>query len=459
MSTTVGTAKQSTNADDLAIFLDIVQLVNVHSDEDDLIEAVLLRLDQMKASAGIVFRRLDRNGNKLVPCQIRNASPDGLLANAGAELQEVLGTILAIEGTFEGHALLTNARCWVSETSLPDIEISESYNQIIHRVLELGCHEAHFFSVHATEPIGTLAMYSIGDVVVDPRRSELLERASQVLAFGIEKCRSLAIADKHRATVEAANARLTESNRDLQDFAHVASHDLQEPLRKIQAFGDRLESKAGDRLTPDSLENLQRMQKASQQMQLLINDLLQYSRVSSASHSPVSTGLSSLVDSVRTNHGKILDEIGGSIVIDSPLPTAAVDVGQFEQVLATLLSNAIKYRRPTKPLEVTVSSSDDDPNFHILSFTDNGIGFDQKYADRVFEPFKRLHSSADYEGSGIGLAVCRRIIDRHNGSISVQSNPGVGTSFHILLPKESRASQEVVPPKRLSQADNQKVSE
>lgn len=442
MSTATSTATETTaHGDDLRIFLDIVQLVNVHSDEDELIEAVLLRLDQMKASAGIVFRRLDLESGRLVPCSLsQEASEDGLLANASTELVDLLGTVIDIEGTFEGHALTTRATCTASPEGVPDIEISSEYDRLIHKVLELGCHEAHFFAVHAVDPIGTLVMYSIDEVAVDPRRSQLLERAGQVLAFGIEKCRALALVEMQSEELHAANERLAESNRDLEDFAYVASHDLQEPLRKIQAFGDRLESKASERLTSDSLDNLQRMQKASQRMQVLINDLLRYSRVSSSALKLERTNLSSLIGQVVASNQRELDDLNATVTIDESLPTLAVDVGQLEQVFATLIGNAIKYRRPVKPLEIKVSYDDTDPEVHHLTVADNGIGFEQKYADRVFEPFKRLHSAADYAGSGIGLAICRRVLDRHNGTISVQSQPGAGSAFTLSFPRPTNGA-------------------
>lgn len=433
------TRESTTHTDDLQIFLDIVQLVNVHRDEDELIEAVLQRLDQIKASAGIVFRRLDAKSGRLIPCLVRSevASEDGLLANASPELVELLSTEIPTEGTFEGHALATKKTCTASPEGVPDIEITADYEQLIHKVLELGCHEAHFFAVHAVAPIGTLVMYSIDGVSVDPRRSQLLERAAQVLAFGIEKCRALSLVDRRREELHAANERLTESNRDLEDFAYVASHDLQEPLRKIQAFGDRLESKASERLTADSLANLQRMQGASRQMQVLINDLLRYSRVSSSALKLQRISLSSLLDEVIAAHEREFSSVGATVEVDQSLPVLMVDTGQFDQVFTTLIGNAIKYRRPVKPLVVTVTCDDSEPDVHRITVADNGIGFDQKYADRVFEPFKRLHSAADYAGSGIGLAICRRVLDRHDGTISVQSESGVGSAFTLTLPRSN----------------------
>lgn len=458
----VQSADLESSTDDLSVFLDIVQLVNVHSDEEELTQAVLHRLDQMSACAGIVFRRLEPIAGVMYPCPLRDTElhPDGLMANASPELRELLNTVaLDVDGTWEGLALSTNSSTIVDAHNIPNFQLSNSYQAVVDRTVTLGATAALFLPVYASEPIGTIALYSIGDVVVDARRAQLLSRAAQVLAFGIEKCRALNQVGEQSEALQAANDRLAESNRDLEDFAYVASHDLQEPLRKIQAFGDRLESKAGDRLTAESVQNLQRMQSASQRMQLLINDLLRYSRVTSASVPTVQIQLGPLLEEVATKHRRQVTDLGGVITIENELPSVAVDPGQFEQIFDTLISNAIKYRRPVKALEIAVRCNVDHPGFHEITFSDNGIGFDQKYADRVFEPFKRLHSSADYEGSGIGLAVCRRILDRHNGAITVESQPGNGSMFSVWLPtqpgnpvsEEAEVSKSSESPSRGSQ--------
>ena len=437
MTGTIDTTRTD-NADDLRIFLDIVELVNRHSDEDALIEAVLVRLDQMKASGGLTLRKLDVATRMLEPCPIRatDANPDGLLANAPAGLRELLVEVpVELDETYDGLALLNNETVLLNGENIPDIELNDRYAQQVRDVYALGCKEAIFFSVHAAEPIGVLALYTIGDMRIDPRRAQLLERAAHVLAFGIEKCRALQRVAEQRKELETANSRLVESNRDLEDFAYVASHDLQEPLRKIQAFGDRLESKAGDRLTGESRENLQRMRDASQRMQILIHDLLRFSRVSSSALKPAPTSLESIINEVVASHRRPLDEAEGSFRIVNDIPAMTVDAGQFEQLFDTLIGNSIKYRQPVKDLTIEVEYHATDPDFHHISVSDNGIGFEQRYAERVFEPFKRLHSTADYEGSGIGLAICRRILDRHEGSITVESEPGEGSKFSVWLPK------------------------
>ncbi len=457
------TASESTaHTDDLQIFLDIVQLVNVHRNEDELIEAVLVRLDQMKASAGIVLRRLDPAAGRLISFDIRGrgASSDGLLSNASPELVDLIHTDLGVLGSFEGHALQINKTIAAGLTAgAPDIPVTDDYTDLVFKVLDLGCFETQIYPVHAAEPIGVLNVYSIGDVTLDPRRLQLLERAAQVLAFGIEKCRALALVEKQSDELHAANERLTESNRDLEDFAYVASHDLQEPLRKIQAFGDRLESKASERLTEDSLANLQRMQGASRQMQVLINDLLRYSRVSSSALKLQRISLSSLLDAVIGAHEREFSSLGATIEVDQSLPTLMVDTGQFNQVFTTLIGNAIKYRRPVKPLVVTVTCDDSEPDVHRITVADNGIGFDQKYADRVFEPFKRLHSTADYAGSGIGLAICRRVLDRHDGTISVQSESGVGSAFTLTLPRSKSTAGQATTKCSPTKTPEEEVSE
>jgi PAS domain S-box-containing protein len=239
--------------------------------------------------------------------------------------------------------------------------------------------------------------------------------------------------------------KLERSNRELQDFAQVASHDLQEPLRKILSFGDRLKSKAGDSLNEECQDCLQRMTSAAARMQTLIRDLMEFSRVDTKGQPFVNTDLGSIVREVSADLEARVEQAGGRIEIEA-LPTIDADPMQMRQLLQNLIGNSLKYYRPGVPPVVRISSKNldgmregtrDDARpqpLCELSITDNGIGFDEKYLDRIFTVFQRLHSKTDYEGTGIGLAICRKIVDRHGGTITARSSPGEGATFVVTLP-------------------------
>jgi PAS domain S-box-containing protein len=255
------------------------------------------------------------------------------------------------------------------------------------------------------------------------------------------------ITDRKRAeeTVKAYAERLERSNRELQDFAYVASHDLQEPLRKIEAFGDRLQSKCGDALSEDGRMYLERMRNAATRMRSLINDLLTYSRVTTKAQPFVPTDLNVVLEGVVSDLHVAIERSGARIEAGR-LPTIDADATQMRQLLQNLIGNALKFRKPDAPPVVTVSgervtdtkhaSSTDEPdgNWCRITVADNGIGFDQKYADRIFNMFERLHGRGEYEGTGIGLATCRKIVERHGGTIEARSVPGEGSTFVVSLP-------------------------
>ncbi len=238
------------------------------------------------------------------------------------------------------------------------------------------------------------------------------------------------------ANLRQSTLELERSNRELQDFAFVASHDLQEPLRKIQAFGDRLRRKHGEALGPEGLDYLERMQRAAQRMHVLINDLLTFSRVTSRGQPFVPTDLGQIAREVLSDLEVRVEQTGGRVEIGD-LPTLDADPLQMRQLLQNLIGNALKFHRDGEPPVVTVTGSllaDGGPPWARIVVADNGIGFDMKYLDRIFTPFQRLHGRAEYEGTGMGLAVCRRIVERHGGALTAESAPGQGARFLITLP-------------------------
>ena len=242
-------------------------------------------------------------------------------------------------------------------------------------------------------------------------------------------------------------ARLERSNTELQDFASVASHDLQEPLRKVQAFGDRLKASSGDALDAKGRDYLERMQDAAGRMQTLINDLLSFSRVATKAQPFASVNLRSVTDEVLSDLETLIRKTGARVEVGE-LGTIDADPMQMRQLLQNLVGNALKFNRSGVPPVVKISGelcdgsaeADGADTKYCLTVEDNGIGFDEKYVDRIFKIFQRLHSRAEYEGTGIGLAVCRKIVERHGGAITAQSDAESGATFTVALPvRQSKA--------------------
>ncbi len=240
--------------------------------------------------------------------------------------------------------------------------------------------------------------------------------------------------------------KLERSNRELQDFAQVASHDLQEPLRKILAFGDRLKSRTGESLDEQSGDYLQRMCNAAARMQTLITDLMAFSRVEIKGQAFVPTELGVIAREVSADLESRIEQTDGQVEIED-LPIIDADPMQMRQLLQNLIGNSLKYHRAGVPPVVRIYSQKLDARspesmdesalarqLCQILVVDNGIGFDEKYLDRIFNVFQRLHKKGEYEGTGVGLAICRKIVDRHGGTITARSTPGQGTTFVVTLP-------------------------
>ena len=236
--------------------------------------------------------------------------------------------------------------------------------------------------------------------------------------------------------------KLEWSNRELEDFAYVASHDLQEPLRAIQSFSDRLQSKHAQTLDAKGLDYLARIQRAAGRMRLLISDLLTYSRVTTQGKPFERVDLEVMARECIADLAQHIQETKGSVEVGS-LPTIEADPVQMRQLVQNLLGNALKFHRDGIAPRVTLQANTKNivlpgrgPKVECCQIVveDNGIGFDEKYKDRIYSPFERLHNQKEYPGTGIGLAVCRRIVERHGGRLTATSVPGQGTSFFVVLP-------------------------
>jgi light-regulated signal transduction histidine kinase (bacteriophytochrome) len=262
------------------------------------------------------------------------------------------------------------------------------------------------------------------------------------------------ISERRRAERQAhvVAEELERSNRELTQFASVASHDLQEPLRKIQAFGDRLLGHSGEELNERGRDYLQRILSATGRMRELIDSLLEYSRVSTRKQPRVPVNLKHVAQEVVSDLEGRLHAGGGDVQIGD-LPTIDADPVQMRQLLQNLIGNALKFRRSDVAPEVKVSArivpgaldgQVDSPSGLVceLAVEDNGVGFESVYAERIFELFQRLHGRGEYEGTGMGLAICKKIAERHGGSIRAESVPGQGARFLVKLPVTQQAQTE-----------------
>ncbi|MCK8495178.1 PAS domain-containing protein [Spirosoma sp. RP8] len=278
-------------------------------------------------------------------------------------------------------------------------------------------------------------------------RTEELAAANEELAATNEELYS---ANEEYAAIneelEESNGLLFRSNENLQQFAYVASHDLQEPLRKIQQFGDLLKNHLGDQLGEGSMY-LDRMQAAASRMSTLIKDLLSFSRLSTQRNTVDSVSLTEVVETVLADLELVIAESKAVLQLDI-LPAVEGDRSQLEQLFQNLLSNALKFHKPGMAPHIQVRAGlvtfDQLPSgikpsrmaasYHRIEVADNGVGFDEKYLDRIFQVFQRLHGKSEFSGTGIGLAICEKVVTNHGGAITATSHPGQGATFIIYLP-------------------------
>jgi len=268
------------------------------------------------------------------------------------------------------------------------------------------------------------------------------EEGEPVMTFFIRD-----ISRRKKAEQEQARyaAELERSNRELEQFAYVASHDLQEPLRKIRMFSDRLEVLCADKLEPSAHDCVERMQSAAQRMQALIDGLLSLSRVTTQGRKFEPVDLDQIAHEVVSDLEGQIEQWGGRVEIGR-LPAIQADALQMRQLLQNLIANGLKFHRVEAPPLVKIEGKFQPGRRHRgrdprsdremcrIVVEDNGIGFEEKHRERIFDVFQRLHPRDVFEGTGIGLALCRKIVERHGGQITARSTPGQGSTFEILLP-------------------------
>lgn len=249
---------------------------------------------------------------------------------------------------------------------------------------------------------------------------------------------------KTQVELEKLVEELRRSNVMLEEFAHAASHDLKEPMRKVRVFSDRLRVSLNDRLQENEEQMFERMQSATERMNLLVDDLLSYSHVSTTAVEMEEVDLNKKMQLILADLEVPVEEKKAKITI-GPLPIVRGYRRQLQQLFQNLLSNALKYSKQEVPPEITISASlvngdqtpmklPPDKIFHLIQVRDNGIGFEQEYAERIFQMFHRLHGRSEYSGTGIGLAIARKVAENHGGYIWAESEPGKGARFSVLLP-------------------------
>ncbi len=270
----------------------------------------------------------------------------------------------------------------------------------------------------------------------------LLRRAA---GQAVELQRAYGDLEQANRDLERTNVELSRSNGELEQFASVASHDLQEPLRKVQTFGDQLERRFAEDLNDEARDYLRRMRNASSRMSVLIDDLLRFSRVTTHARPHVTVDLDRVARDVLQDLETRIDETKATVEIEA-LPTVEGDATQMRQLLQNLIANALKFHREAVPPVVRVRRVDADEAGKVaISVEDNGIGFESNYEERIFRVFERLHPRDVYAGTGIGLALCRKIAERHGGSIRGEGRPGQGATFTVTLPA-ARSATAVEPP-------------
>jgi signal transduction histidine kinase len=330
--------------------------------------------------------------------------------------------------------------CWdavLLDLLLPDSRGLETLARIVGRAAELP---VIVLTSLGDEEMATQALQQGAQdyLVKDDFTTELLNRA---VRYAIERKRiedrlrkSLETLTGHALELEQLNRRLEEQNRDLDEFNHMVSHDLREPIRHLMVFGQRLREHAGGQLTEKASQDLQTIHGAAQRMENSIAGLQILSQTSRQEMNRVSVPLESCVGSAVADIQELVAEKQATISHD-PLPRVVADASLLSLLLRHLLANALKYCEERPAVRITAEQAGEQ---WVFGVRDNGIGVDPRYAERIFTAFRRLHARFDYGGgSGLGLAICRKVVERHGGRIWVESNAGSGSHFRFTLSAEA----------------------
>jgi PAS domain S-box-containing protein len=437
---------------DLATFLR-----HVHPDDRDTVRAAVERVVESKQPAQFHHRIVRRDAELRVLHARANVEADasGRAYRLWGTGQDVTDRWAAAEKLRESEARFRA----VAETARDAIVSTDAVGHITY----WNSAAEVMFGYTSDEAIGmpTVALLAASDMPAPfPEAGEVLCRRKTGDVFPVDY--SLAswesggetvftaivrdITSRRRAEDELQRAaeRLEVSNRELEEFAYVASHDLQEPLRKVVAFGSRLAGRDEVRRDLAARDDLERMMSATARMQQLIDDLLTLSRVSTGVDALRRVDLNQVVAGVLETLDLLIAQTNARVTV-ADLPNVMADASHMAQLFQNLLTNALKFQPAggTPVVTITADSDSRGPMVKII-VTDNGIGFDQNYLRKIFQPFQRLHGRGEYPGTGMGLAICRRIVERHGGSITASGTPGKGASFEIELPRAEIAETLVV---------------
>ncbi|QDU95267.1 sensor histidine kinase [Lignipirellula cremea] len=336
----------------------------------------------------------------------------------------------------EGLAALEGPRfdCVLVDFRLPDYEGLDLLPALAERELA-----AIMLTGHGNEAIAVEAMKrGVQDYLVKGQLTwEMLERA---IDNAIEKVALTSTIRRQQKQLQLHAEQLERRNEELQQFAYSVSHDLQEPLRSIGGFASLLTSDYQQSLDDRGRDFLQIINHCAGQLQQMIDDLLEYSRIQTEAKRFRPIDVNGVLVDVKNNLFKRISE-NKAVITSDPLPTLEADPSQMRQLFQNLIGNAIKFRREERP-QVHVSAEPWE-NGWLFSVSDNGIGIEPRFLARVFEVFRRLHTRAEFDGTGIGLSVCRRVVERHQGKIWVESTPGKGSVFYFTLPNDQSLEELV----------------
>lgn len=291
------------------------------------------------------------------------------------------------------------------------------------------------------EAFGALTIYAPEPDAFDEEEVKFLTTLAENLSYGISSIRTAIERKRADNALKANMARLERANAELQEFAFVASHDLQEPMRKVQTFADMAVERCIPALDPVGRKYLDKVIESAGRMRELLDGLLQFAQVAARPEPFKKTGLEKLVREAAGAFEEQIKQTHAKIEVHD-LPDIEVDPDQLVRLFQHLIGNALKFRGERTPIIKVYGKCDGKPTCDVY-VEDNGIGFDQQYAEIIFRPFQRLHGRKGYEGTGMGLSICRKIAERHGGSIAVESEPGKGSRFVVRLPREHEQSEEL----------------
>jgi two-component system sensor kinase FixL len=380
------------------------------------------------------------------------------LERTGVYLQTLMDTMVDVLVTIDVDGVITDVNR--ATERLSGYDRTELIGQPFHRFFTDPDHaQAGFEQVVETSEVSnyqlTLLTKEGREVPVSYNATVLVDLYGRVTG-AVGNIRDTTERKQTEEVMRRQTEELQRSNAELEQFAYVASHDLREPLRKIQTFSDRLLLTLGAKVGEREHDYLKRMHDAAERMQNLINDLLAFSRITTRAQPFTQVDLNQVMREVLSDLEVSIEQGGGHVEVGD-LPTIEAEPTQMRQLLQNLLSNALKFRRSGVPPLVRIHSEllpEFSPgldegnlqgrNFYRILVQDNGIGFEERYLGRIFTLFQRLHGREEYEGTGMGLALCRKIVERHAGHITAKSKPGEGSTFIVTLPGRQPAEEAQV---------------